>query len=94
MKKDYSYGIIPVYHKIAEVGDYYFLLVKNCNNSWSFPKGHAEAGETEEETAQRELFEETGVGAVRLSLALLLAIATPMTQLTHTIQTVKCLIKQ
>ena len=31
--------------------------------SWSIPKGHMEAGETEVETAQRELQEETGLTA-------------------------------
>ncbi len=28
---------------------------------WSFPKGHVEQGETEEQTAHREVFEETGI---------------------------------
>ncbi len=28
---------------------------------WSFPKGHVEEGETEEQTAHREVFEETGI---------------------------------
>ena len=30
---------------------------------WSFPKGHIEAGETTEETALREVQEETGIAA-------------------------------
>lgn len=38
------------------------LLVKNNNGRyWSFPKGHIEFGETEEETAVREIKEETGL---------------------------------
>lgn len=38
------------------------LLVKNNNGRyWSFPKGHIEAGETEEETAVREIKEETSL---------------------------------
>ncbi|MEE0956677.1 MAG: NUDIX domain-containing protein [Ruminococcus sp.] len=38
------------------------LLVKNNNGRyWSFPKGHIEDGETEEETAVREIKEETGL---------------------------------
>ena len=38
------------------------LLVKNNNGRyWSFPKGHIEAGETEEQTAIREIKEETGL---------------------------------
>ena len=38
------------------------LLVKNSNGRyWSFPKGHIEQGETEHETAKREIKEETGL---------------------------------
>ncbi len=39
-----------------------FLLIKHRNGGhWSFPKGHMEAGETEIETAKREILEETGL---------------------------------
>ncbi len=38
------------------------LVIKQArNNNWSFPKGHVEAGETEQETAIREVFEEVGI---------------------------------
>lgn len=37
------------------------LLIKQVKGHWSFPKGHVEVGETEEETAIREVFEETHV---------------------------------
>ena len=38
------------------------LVFKHANGGhWSFPKGHMESGETEEETAQREVWEETGI---------------------------------
>ncbi len=38
------------------------LLVKNNNGRyWSFPKGHIEIGETEEQTAVREIKEETSL---------------------------------
>lgn len=40
----------------------YVLMIKHSvNSNHSFPKGHVEAGETEIETAQREVFEETAV---------------------------------
>lgn len=43
-------------------GNIELLLIKNANGGhWSFPKGHVEAGETEEETAKREIMEETGI---------------------------------
>lgn len=46
-------------------GNLEFLLIRNVNSGhWSFPKGHVEEGETEEETALREIKEETGVDAV------------------------------
>ena len=39
-----------------------YLLVKNRNGRcWSFPKGHVESGETEKQTAAREIKEETGL---------------------------------
>ena len=39
-----------------------FLLVKNKNGShWGFPKGHIEEGESEQQTAEREVREETGL---------------------------------
>ena len=38
------------------------LLIKHANGGhWAFPKGHVENGETEEETALREIMEETGL---------------------------------
>lgn len=41
-----------------------FLLVfESYSKCWSLPKGHMEAGETEEQTALRELWEETGLAA-------------------------------
>lgn len=37
------------------------LLIQSRKGVWSFPKGHMEPGETEPETALREIFEETGL---------------------------------
>ena len=38
-----------------------FAMVRESDGHWSFPKGHVEAGETDEETALREIREETGL---------------------------------
>jgi tRNA nucleotidyltransferase (CCA-adding enzyme) len=43
-------------------GQIRYLLIKNNRSSnWGFPKGHMEDGETAEETAKREVLEETGI---------------------------------
>lgn len=39
----------------------YLILFQKGSGTWSFPKGHMEAGETKLETAKREVFEETGI---------------------------------
>ena len=53
-----SCGVVPFrrFGGNAEV----LLLFQRGSRTWSFPKGHMEAGETEQQTALRELFEETG----------------------------------
>ena len=38
-----------------------YLLVRNLAGQYGFPKGHAERGETEEQTALREVLEEVGL---------------------------------
>ena len=38
----------------------YFLVFGRKSKKWGFPKGHQEENETDEETARREFFEETG----------------------------------
>jgi len=43
------------------------LMVKHlAGGHWAFPKGHVEKGETEEQTAVREVLEETGVAIALL----------------------------
>lgn len=50
-------GVIVSDRTLQEV-----LLVKGKKSQkWGFPKGHMEMGESEEETAVRELLEETGI---------------------------------
>ena len=48
-------------------GEIKYLLIRNLTGIYGFPKGHVEQGETEEETALREVLEEVG-----LSIKLLL----------------------
>ena len=56
MKKEKSCGAIC--YKV-EKGTIYYLLIKQRKGHIAFPKGHVEPGETEEETAIREIKEET-----------------------------------
>lgn len=56
--KDASFGIIPIHD---HDGSRQFLLVHQKKGHWGFPKGHAEAGESDTEAALRELAEETGI---------------------------------
>ena len=43
-------------------GNLEILLIKHIHSGhWSFPKGHTEEGESETETATREIKEETGI---------------------------------
>ncbi len=55
---DYSYGIVPVRVTQDTIS---YLLIQHLQGHWGFPKGHAEPKETAEQSATRELIEETGV---------------------------------
>ena len=55
-----SCGVVPFR---AVNGEREFLILLQSNDCWSFPKGHMDAGEREEQTALRELREETGLSA-------------------------------
>ena len=56
-----SCGVLP--YRIID-GKHEFLLVfESFSKCWSLPKGHIEAGESDIQTALRELFEETGLTA-------------------------------
>lgn len=69
-KTDQSYGVIPVFKE--PTGEWTVLLVHQISyrgdSFWILPKGHAEAGEDEQQAALRELQEEAGVNSVSLML--------------------------
>ena len=44
----------------------FYLLLHHGGKYWNFPKGRQEAGESEQQTALRELHEETGITQVRI----------------------------
>lgn len=59
MKKEKSCGAL-IYRKNNETYDL-LLLKHRYGGHWSFPKGHVEPGENEQQTALREVKEETGL---------------------------------
>ena len=51
-----------VIYRITDRNEIRILLVKNHNGKcWTFPKGHIESGENKQQTALREIKEETGL---------------------------------
>lgn len=58
MKYEKSCGVVTY---ILTNNEIHYLLVKQTNGFLSFPKGHVEGNETEEETALRECLEETAL---------------------------------
>lgn len=58
MKYEKSCGVVTY---ILINNEIHYLLVRQTNGFLSFPKGHGEGNETEEETALRECLEETAL---------------------------------
>lgn len=56
-----SCGVLP--YRMVEGRREYLIVFEEFSRCWSLPKGHMEAGETEIQTALRELEEETGLTA-------------------------------
>lgn len=69
MPKEKSAGAI-IFRK--EAGNIYYLLLhyppsnEGKRGQWGFAKGHVEKDESEEETARREIAEETGIKDLRI----------------------------
>jgi 8-oxo-dGTP pyrophosphatase MutT (NUDIX family) len=59
MPKEFSCG--AVIYKIKNDNPLFLFVSSKRNRIWGFPKGHIENGESETETARREIFEETGI---------------------------------
>ena len=57
MKKEKSCGAV-IFRRKKELE---VLVIRQNQGHWCFPKGHVEYGETIEQTAAREVLEETGL---------------------------------
>ena len=58
MNWEYSCGAVVFTRKNGQI---LFVIVQEQAGAYSFPKGHMEGSETEQETARREVFEEIGL---------------------------------
>ena len=56
-----SCGVLP--YRMVNGQQEFLLVFETYSKCWSLPKGHIEAGETDVQTALRELYEETGLTA-------------------------------
>lgn len=69
MPKEKSAGAI-IYRMEAGIPQYLLLHYAPAEpgkrGQWGFAKGHVEVGETEEQTARREIFEETGIKDLKI----------------------------
>lgn len=59
MINEFSCG--AVVYKVEENETKYLIIKQRYTNHYGFPKGHMEKNETKEETAIREVLEETGI---------------------------------
>ena len=66
MPEEFSAGAVVA--RVAGSEQLYLLLHYSAGH-WDFPKGHIEEGESEQETARREILEETGIGDIKFDPA-------------------------
>lgn len=62
--REYSAG--GLVYRIMPDNGVEFLLIEDLKGRWSVPKGHVESGETLEQTAVREISEETGLKNIQI----------------------------
>jgi len=62
MALEQSFGIIPLRRR---KGSWEVFLIQHHAGHWGVPKGHPELNETPQQTASRELTEETGLDVLR-----------------------------
>jgi ADP-ribose pyrophosphatase YjhB (NUDIX family) len=55
-----------VFRRNEKSGELEILLVQDAKDRWTIPKGHVEEGETTQETALREIQEETGLLEIKV----------------------------
>lgn len=67
MRQEISAGGVVYKVKDSRI---YFLLIKDMNGNWTFPKGLIEKGEDIIETAKREIQEEVGLKDLKLCIKL------------------------
>jgi len=65
MLKEFAGG--AVVYKIENGKPLFLLVFSKRNSEWGFPKGHIENNETEIAAAKREIFEETGISAIKFT---------------------------
>ena len=70
-----SCGVLP--YQIIDGQRKFLLVFESGSQCWSLPKGHIEMGETDVQTALRELYEETGLTA-KLDTSRVASIAYPI----------------
>ena len=67
MKKDYSYGIVPIFNNPNWEDEFLMINQKSNGGSfWGFPKWHSENLENGMSAAKRELLEEVWINSIKI----------------------------